>query len=288
MSGPAESNCSRTLAITRGGRKWVCTSKSPGRPSPAANATGSTVTSGRLIRRAGASVGQALEPATHGLLILALRLTVGQRVPLVVGLLALGEPDLDLRAAVLEVQGQRDQRVALVADLALDLGDLGLVEQQLAATTGGMVGPRALRVLRDVDAVQPDLVAVDLGEAVHQGGAALSKGLHLGPHEHEAGLPRVLHVVVVSRLAVLRDHLAPLLLRHPAIVSGRCAGSESRGLDRRDRRAGCSAQPIQEAGFTATPLTMTVMWVWQPVDQPVVPIKPTTWPRDTAWPTWVR
>ena len=48
------------------------------------------------------------------------------------------------------------------------------------------------------------------------------------------------------------------------------------------------AQPIQDAGFTATPLTITVMWVWQPVDQPVVPMSPITWPRETAWPTWVR
>ena len=52
--------------------------------------------------------------------------------------------------------------------------------------------------------------------------------------------------------------------------------------------SGLDRQPIHGAGFTATPLTITVMWVWQPVDQPVVPISPTTWPRETAWPTWVR
>src|SRR3954452_18639532 len=126
MSGPAVSNCSRTLAITRGGRKWVCTSKSPGNPSSAANATGSRLTAARP-----ASVGQALEPAGHRLLLLTFPLPVGERVPLVVGLLAARELDLDLGPTVLEVQRQRDQRVALVADLALDLGDLGLVQQQL-------------------------------------------------------------------------------------------------------------------------------------------------------------
>ena len=123
-----------------------------------------------------ASVGVALEPAADGLLLLALGLAVGERVALVVGLLALGQPDLDLGAAVLEVERQRDQGVALVADLALDLGDLGLVEQQLAAAARRVVGPGALGVLRDVDAVQPDLVGVDLGEPVDERGATLRAG----------------------------------------------------------------------------------------------------------------
>src|SRR4029079_10692019 len=48
-----------------------------------------------------------------------------------------------------------------------------------------------------------------------------------------------------------------------------------------------AGEPSRGVGSTARPLTITVMWVWQPVDQPVVPIRPTTCPRPTAWPTCV-
>jgi murein DD-endopeptidase MepM/ murein hydrolase activator NlpD len=41
-------------------------------------------------------------------------------------------------------------------------------------------------------------------------------------------------------------------------------------------------------GFTGLPFTITVKWVWQPVDHPVVPTRPTTCPRVTCWPTWLR
>src|SRR5262249_25092486 len=111
----------------------------------------------------------------------------------------------------------------------------------------------------------PHLVVVDLGEAVDEGRPPLPERLHLGAHQHEARLPRVLHVVVVSRLAVRRDELAPLLPGHPAILSGpgnrllswsrqarpttRAGATDDRGLEgSTDDRAAARPTPSAEPG----------------------------------------
>src|SRR5688500_13627814 len=74
-----------------------------------------------------ASVAHALEPASDRLLDLALGGALGDGVPLVPRLLALADADLDLGAAVEEVERQRDDGQALLADAALDLVDLDAV-----------------------------------------------------------------------------------------------------------------------------------------------------------------
>ena len=40
----------------------------------------------------------------------------------------------------------------------------------------------------------------------------------------------------------------------------------------------------QFIGSTGEPFCSTVKCRWQPVDQPVVPTYPMTWPRSTCWP----
>src|SRR5437868_4026576 len=60
------------------------------------------------------------------------RLRLLLRLALVVQLLAAGDADLHLGAPLLEVQPQRDERVALLGSLAGELGDLALVQEQLA------------------------------------------------------------------------------------------------------------------------------------------------------------
>src|SRR3954464_8792043 len=123
-----------------GGRKCAWTSNSPGSPSASQKArTGAT-----------SSVTHALRPAADRLLGLPVGLPLRERVPLVPRLLALGERDLDLRPAVLEVQRQGYDGQALLVDPALDLLDLGAVEEELALAACGVVGPGALGVLRDV------------------------------------------------------------------------------------------------------------------------------------------
>src|SRR3954451_3743292 len=177
-----------------------------------------STTGPRTGATSGSSVTHALQVPAEGLLLLPIGLPLGERGALVPGLLALRERDLDLRPAVLEVERQRDDGEALLADPALDLVDLDPVEEQLALAAGGVVGPGALGVLRDVHAVQPGLVAVDLDEPVDQGRAPQPQRLHLGALEDQAGLVGVLDVVVVARLLVLRYEPAPLLPGHPSIL----------------------------------------------------------------------
>ena len=111
---------------------------------------------------------------------------------------------------------------------------------------------------------------------VDEAGPTQPQRLHLGAREHHARLVGVLDVVVVARLLVLRDHLLALLLRHPTILSG--GPSEVHG----GFGAGSQSQFI---GSTARPLAITVKCRWQPVDQPVLPSKPMTWPSATRAPT---
>src|SRR5690606_26609636 len=152
-------------------------------------------------------------------------LLLPQGLPFVVLLLALRQGDLDLRPAVLEVEGQRHDGVARLLGLGLQLVDLLAVQQQLPLAPRAVVGPGALAVLRYVDVVQPPLVVGQLDEAVHQRRPALTQRLHLGTREDQAGLVGVDDVVVVPRLLVLRDQLAPFFLSHSAAIFALSGGS---------------------------------------------------------------
>ena len=77
-----------------------------------------------------------------------------------------------------------------------------------------MVCPGAQVVLGDMNTAKPGLAVVDRGVAIGEGGAAGTQGLHLGAHEHQAGLEDVLDRVVVTSLLVLGNEGAPLLTWH--------------------------------------------------------------------------
>src|SRR6195952_5761530 len=100
-----------------------------------------------------------------GALRLAVVLAFTPRLALVVFALSLRDRDLDLGPTFVEVDRQRDDRVATLLDLVLDLQNLGLVQQQLAFATRGMVVPGAVRVFGDVHGVEPGLPTVDEGVA---------------------------------------------------------------------------------------------------------------------------
>src|SRR4051794_19482272 len=151
-------------------------------------------------------------------------LPLAQRVPLVVLALALRDRELDLRPAVLEVEGQRHGRVPALRPLRRELQYLLLVQQQLAAPPRRVVRPGALVVLRDVPGVEPRLPAVDERVPVDERRATSAERLHLGAGEHEARLEGVLDRVVVPRLAVARHHLAALLPRHGALPRACASG----------------------------------------------------------------
>ena len=90
---------------------------------------------------------------------------------LVVGPLAAGQAQFDLRLPVFEIQRQRDQRQASLGGRASEPVNLFAMHQQLTCTARLMVGPRAQRVLRNVDVVQPRFAVGDLGKPIDKGRA---------------------------------------------------------------------------------------------------------------------
>src|SRR5436305_13885231 len=77
-------------------------------------------------------------------------LALGDVAPLVPHFLAAGEGELDLGAAVLEVELGRHERQAALRDLARQRGELLLVQEQLAVAVRIVVREVSLLVHRDV------------------------------------------------------------------------------------------------------------------------------------------
>src|SRR6478736_3982684 len=170
-------------------------------------------------RRAAASEGSASSVGcAHRALCLTVVLALAQGMPLVVLLLAGRDRDLHLGAAVLEVERQRHDGAPALAGLVRDLLELGAVQEQLALAAGGVVVPRAVEVLGDVDVLEVELVAGEHREAVDQRRPPHPQRLDLGAGEHDAGLEGVVDEVVVSGLAVARDERPPLLLGHRTVL----------------------------------------------------------------------
>ncbi len=122
-----------------------------------------------------------------------------------------GESELDLRPAVLEVELRRDERQALLGDLARQGIDLVPVEEELAIPIGVMVGDVALVVDRDVGTDEPGLPIAYVRIGLLERGTSIPERLDLRPGQHEAGLHAVEKVVIVPRPAVVDDQMLSLL-----------------------------------------------------------------------------
>src|SRR5690606_24459957 len=141
-------------------------------------------------------------PAPQGALDPAPRLALGHVAALVVLLLAAGHAQLHLDPRALEVDPQRDQRVAPLPHPARPVVDLPAVQQQLAPSGGLVVPAVAVLVGRDVHVVEPDLTALHPGVGVGQVDAARPGRLGLGARQGDARLHRFLDVVFVVGLTI--------------------------------------------------------------------------------------
>src|SRR6476620_6890672 len=187
--------------------------------------------------RAAASEGSASSVGcAHRALCLTVVLALAQGMPLVVLLLAGRDRDLHLGATVLEVERQRHDGASALAGLVRDLLELGAVQEQLALAAGGVVVPRAVEVLGDVDVLEVELVAGEHREAVDERCPPHPQRLHLGAGQDDARLEGVADEVVVSGLAVARDERPPLLLGHRTILPTRSAARAWCGLSARGCR----------------------------------------------------
>src|SRR5580698_10541748 len=130
---------------------------------------------------------------------LPVSVALGDCLPLVEGPPAARQGDLHLRPAVLEVQRERHEAHASVAQLRDDLVDLAAVHEQLAGPPGLVEGAgavAAVRMLGDVQAVEHQLAVVLLNERSDQRGVAGPQGLHLVADQDYPGLVGLENLVV--------------------------------------------------------------------------------------------
>jgi len=131
---------------------------------------------------------------------------LGDLAPAVVGLLAPGEPQLQLgMAALVDVEAERDERQPLGLRLDRQHVDLVAVEEELAGPLRLVVEAIAAGPLGDMSADQPRLAALDPGVRLGQADSAGPDRLDLGPAQDEADLQRVLDRELVAGTAVDGD-----------------------------------------------------------------------------------
>src|SRR5215210_7361464 len=190
-----------------------------------------------------------LAPGLQRALDLAAGVAILQVAALVALFLAARDRQLDLDAAVSEVEPRRDEGQALLADRAVQRIDLAAVQEELARAGRVVVRAVALVVHGDLRADEPRLAVADLCERLGERRAPVAQRLHLGARERDAGLDAVEEDVVVARTAVVDDQLVALLLRHP--VDG--SQGASRGLPDCAAAAASDARPVSDTAAQTDP-----------------------------------
>src|SRR5262249_38642200 len=107
------------------------------------------------------------------------------RLALVVRLLAPGEGESQLDAAVLEVHPDRHERHPALDGLPDQFPDLLAVQQQLAPPRGVVIAVAAIAVRVDVNVVDPHLAVLDAREAVAQVRPAFADRLDLRTQQRD-------------------------------------------------------------------------------------------------------
>jgi hypothetical protein len=152
-----------------------------------------------------------------------------------VQLLSLAECHRHLRNSTLEVHLERDQREPLALDGANQLADLLSVHEQLARARRLMVEAVPLLVRRDVQIEQEHFAVVQNPVTIGEVCLSVAERLHLGPREHDAGLPRIDDLIVVTGALVSGNDLMPVLLigcGHGTLWKGLMAGRAVTGRAR--------------------------------------------------------
>jgi len=119
---------------------------------------------------------------------------------------SLGQAQLDLGPAVLEVELQWDDRERLCSGLAQQLVDFVTVCEELASPVG-LVAAKAHGVAPrwDVNAKDPQLAVVDSGVPISYLGLALSQRLHFAARKRQAALEGLEYLKIVARSSIGGD-----------------------------------------------------------------------------------
>ena len=131
-------------------------------------------------------------------------------VALVEQLFAPADAQFQLHAAILQIDGQWNQRQSLLGHLLIQLENLIAVHQQLLGAERIGIGKASLLIGRDMQSVDKQLAVIHRCIAILQIHAPHAHGLDLRAPQLQTGFVRFLYEVVVPRLAIQRDHLYTL------------------------------------------------------------------------------
>ena len=89
----------------------------------------------------------------------------------------------------------------------MKLGNLALMQQQLARALGLVVEAVAVAEFGDIGVDQPDFALAHFGIALRNRALAKAQRLHFGPGQHDPGLEHILDIIVELRPPVLGNDL---------------------------------------------------------------------------------
>lgn len=116
---------------------------------------------------------------------------------LVVKLLASAKPQLDFYESVLEVDFERNERIAFLLDFSAEFVYLGFVEQKFACAARVNVVVTAHFVGRNMCAEHKNFAVFDYDKTVSEVDRSEANGFDLTPHKHYACLVGVLNKIIV-------------------------------------------------------------------------------------------
>src|SRR5215218_3406655 len=168
----------------------------------------------------------------HGAFYFAVCGFFGDLAPFVVLPLAADHGDLEFDDAVLGVEFEGDEGLALLLALADEAVDLFAVQKQLAVARGELTFLPGVRVGGDVGPDQEHLPVPHPGVALFQVGATFPNGLHFWSRQLDAGLVGLLDRKVVKGLSVAREvcHSRFTILSSARCMSGSTSSNSTRTL----------------------------------------------------------
>src|ERR1039458_8339345 len=123
--------------------------------------------------------------------------------PLVLDVLSLGQGQLDLDPASLEIKLYRNKGEPFLVDPGRKPGDLVAVQKQFSDPGGVGIVTVALFVRGDVHPVEEHFLLFHARETVLEVGFAVADGFHLAPGQRDAGLDAFQDKIIMEGLAIL-------------------------------------------------------------------------------------
>lgn len=119
--------------------------------------------------------------------------------------LALADPEQNLRIMFPKINFQRNERKALRRRPDLAPADLRTMKQQFSRTFRLMIQAIGFKILLNIAVDEPNFVIFYLRIRLGKRTASLTQALYLASDQNDAALIRIKNLVVMTRLAVLAD-----------------------------------------------------------------------------------